>query len=130
MKTTTAPVIHFPTEAEQKALVRASLDRMRSVHQERAAAVDPALAALDRLVEVCAGKSGQSFHIRALLYSLWNGQPTSLLNIVNLDWELRKHLLAVMLAFGQDQFFYKQVKAAFEARDLFDWFTEAYIESK
>ncbi len=97
---------------------------MATVRFERDRAVPPAKLALDELVKVCANKTDQSYKIRALLYSLWNGKPRSLLEILSLDWELRKHLLSVLKAFGHDAFFYKQIRDAFQQRGLLDWFLQ------
>jgi len=88
------------------------------------AAISEAKARLTKLVTVCFNKTGQSYKIRALLYSLWNGKPASLLEIITLDHELRAALLIVMAAFGDSQFFYDEIKAAFVERGLFDWFVE------
>jgi hypothetical protein len=103
---------------------REALRRHKSNHDEKRDAIPAAHDALVRLVEVCSHKTGQGCKIRSLLYSLWNGQPTSLLEIVALDWELRKDLHAVMLPFGHADFFYDHIKAAFAARGLFDWFID------
>jgi len=101
---------------------------LRIIRDEKNEALPAAIAGIHRLVTVCANKTGQSYKLRALLYSLWNGQPASLLEIVSLDWELRKDFLAVLLAFGQEEFFYDAIKSAFVARGLFDWFIEAQKE--
>jgi len=76
--------------------------------------------------------TNQSYHLRALLYSLWNGQPTSLLEIVSLDWDLRKDLLAVLAAFGWEEpnnpsnaaysFFYTAIEQQLRQACLFEWF--------
>ena len=83
-----------------------------------------ALAALPLLIEACSHKTGQSYHLRSLLYSLWNGQPASLLDVVHLDRSLRDALLSVVSAFGSDVFFYNEVSGAFKSAGLFDWFIE------
>lgn len=106
--------------------VREVVNLLQAQKLEKLQAVPAAIMALHRLVEVCADKTGQRYHIRSLLYSLYNGHSTSLIEILNLDWELRKDLLAVLRAFGQDDFFYDQIAAAFKSRGLFDWFIEAY----
>jgi hypothetical protein len=54
------------------------------------------------------------------------GQPTAVIDIILLDWALRKDLLAVFLAFGQDDFFYEAIQQPLEAAGLWDWFLEAY----
>jgi hypothetical protein len=76
------------------------------------------------LVQVCSHKTGQGYKLRALLYSLWNGKPASLLELVCLDGELRCKFLAVCMAFGSSDFFYNEIRRAFEGARLFDWFIE------
>lgn len=95
---------------------------MATIGFEKDQALPTAIAALHRLVKVCQAGTGQSYKVRALLYSLWNGRPRSLLELVSLDWKIRKDLLAVMLAFGHKDFFYDQIKSAFQSRGLMDWF--------
>lgn len=78
-------------------------------------------------------QTGQGFKLRALLYSLYNGQPASLLDVVCLDWAIRKDLGAVVLAFGFDDphgsthFFYGALKSAVQAAGLWSWFVEADV---
>ena len=100
-------------------------DHFRSLRQAKAEqelAIEAAEEAIKRLVMVCANKTGQSFHLRALLFSLWNGKKAELLNVVNLDWALRKDLCAVILAFGCEPFFYDAVRDAFDRKGLLEWF--------
>ena len=114
--------IDFPSDAEMEAAKTKFLAQMKAMSLERRALIVPATEALNRLVMACGGKSGQAYHIRALLFSLWNGKPTGLLEKVNLDWSLQKDLCAVMLAFGHNEFFYDAIQFAFEQRNLFAWF--------
>lgn len=79
---------------------------------------------LSALVKVCSNKTGQSYKVRSLIYSLWNGKPASLLNLITLDNEIRCNVLVVCAAFGDRKFFYDEIKAAFVERGLFDWFVE------
>lgn len=103
---------------------------VRVQNEERRAAVVVAVPALARLCDVMAHKTGQGYTLRALLYSLWNGQPTTLLEIVGLDWPIRQDLALVLLAFGDDSFFYDAIKSALNERGLFDWFVaESEVES-
>lgn len=110
--------------------LRGLFSRINAQRQERRELAEQASEALKRLVGACAQKTGQGYHLRDLLYSLWNGQPASLLEMVSLDWELRKDLLTVLGAFGYEgeglSFFYDEVRAAFEERGLFDWFQDAW----
>ena len=96
----------------------------RARRETIAAALPAARAGLARLVDCCANKTGQSYKVRALLYSLWNGKPAALIEIVGLDHELREALLAVLRVFGSNDFFYETVADAFKAAGLFPWFTE------
>ena len=79
---------------------------------------------LAELVEVCADKTGQSYKLRGFLYSMWNGKPYSLMEIISLDHQLKLRLLLILAAFGKPGFFYDEIKAAFVERGLFDWFCE------
>lgn len=124
-------------EAPKPGTVEACLDffgTLRNQQQQQRVLAQNAPAALERLVEVCAQKTGQGYTLRNLLYSLWNGQKTSLLEIVSLDWPLRQDLMIVLTAFGfeggRDTFFYDQVSDAFKAAGLFDWFTSAHKEGE
>ncbi len=84
---------------------------------------DPYIA-MRFLVKACAHKTGQSYKLRGLLYSLWNGKPYSLLEIVTLDRLLRDNLFCVMENFGSTLFFYDDIKKPFTDAGLFDWFVE------
>lgn len=97
---------------------------MRENQAEQIAGIDRASQGLHRLVSVMGRKTGQSYKVRGLLYSLWNGQPASLLEIVTLDWEIRKDLLAVLQAFGTGHFFYDELSAPIKHAGLFNWFCE------
>lgn len=107
----------------------------RTLQQQRGV-IEFARAALTGLVEVCAGKTGQSYKVRALLYSAWNGQATSLLDgLVGLDWAIKRDVLTVLLAFGCEpgggtpEFFYDAISEAFRQAGLFEWFCEAHKAS-
>jgi hypothetical protein len=69
-------------------------------------------------------KTGQSYKVRSLLYSLWNGKPASLLDILSIDRDLRMALLLIMGAFGSRDFFYNEIKKPIVDAGLFDWFCE------
>jgi hypothetical protein len=97
----------------------ATQKKLREIDSQNAIAAIPALY---RLVKVCGNMSGQSFKLRSMLYSLWNGKPTSLVEIVNLDRCLREDLLSVMRAFGSQDFFYEKISEAFRSAGLFEWF--------
>lgn len=112
------------TAINQDAAVQKMFAKMRQTRLERDAAVQPAKAALHRLVEVCRHKTGQGYKLRALLFSLWNGKPTSLLELVGLDWAIRQDLNLVLLAFGHEEFFYDAVSESFDLAGLLEWFTE------
>ena len=79
------------------------------------------------LAIVLQGRSGQPYELRGLLYSLYNGQPSSLLEIVVFDWPIRKDLICVLSAFGHDEFFYDEMKAALVKAGVWEWFIEAHI---
>ncbi len=98
---------------------------LSDMQRERVALVTPALEALRRLVAVCGAGSGQSCKVAMLLWSLYNGRPVSLLDLVGLDWAIRKDLGAVLLAWGYEgrscSFFYEDLKRAFQAVGLWGW---------
>lgn len=114
--------------AEDKAFLEATLAAMAQKQRERLELVAPAKEALRRLVDMCGGRSGQAYKVRALLWSLYNGKPASLIECLGLDWNLRKDFCAVLLAFGfehkADSFFYRELSAAFAAVGLLEWFKE------
>lgn len=115
-------------EADDATFLRDALAAMAEKQRERLALVDPAHEALRRLVGVCANRSGQSYKLRSLLWSLYSGKPTSLIECLGLDWNLRKDFAAVLLAFGfehpKGSFFYHEIKSAFSSAGLRDWFFE------
>ena len=86
-----------------------------------------ATAGMERLVACMKNKTGQSCHLRNLLYSLWNGHPTRMVEIVNLDRSLRSTLLSVMCVLGSNTFFYDEISKAIKAAGLFDSFIKAHI---
>lgn len=116
-------------DAERQAAIESFIAAQRIARKERAEAVNIARPALARLIETFPQRTNQSYHLRNLLYSLWNGKPTSLSNVLNLDWSLRKDFNAVLLAFGHEskdcEFFYKAVQTALTEAGQFDWFLEA-----
>ncbi len=108
---------------------------VRSERDEQFRAAEKARPALKRLTSVMRTRTNQSAHVRALLYSLWNGQPTSLLEVVSLDWKVRKDLCRVIEAFGFEEkdnpaasFFYDAVKTVVAASGQWDWFIAAHEE--
>lgn len=115
-----------PNEAHVSEVLRDAFAGLRANNAERRAAVEIAIPALHRLCDVMAAMTGQSYKVRALLYSLWNGAPRSLLDVVDLDWSLRKDLGAVVLAFGFEQgstaFYYDALKEAVSDRGIWKWF--------
>lgn len=106
---------------------------LQHVLQQQRGVIEFAQMALPGLIDVCAAKTGQSYKVRALLYSAWNGQATSLLDgLTGLDWAIKMDVLTVLLAFGCEPgggapaFFYDAISDAFKAAGLFDWFCEAH----
>lgn len=132
-----APVIHFPTKEEKQALLDGFFAEQRKINQEGRAAVEAAIPAMARLAEVLQGRSGQPYKLRALLFSLYNGKPARLVEIVGLDREIRADLCAVLLAFGFEEtrfvdgvpqpgvtFFYDELRAAIVNAGQWKWFLE------
>jgi hypothetical protein len=89
-----------------------------------------ARTSLDQLCEVMRHGTGQSLKVRNFLFSLWNGKPARLIDVLDLDWSIRKSLCAIILAFGfEDQttrtfFFYKQMEAIIRNHRLWDFFLQ------
>lgn len=101
---------------------REYLDMMLEAQRERRSTVPPAKEALGRLVNCMAHRSGQAQKVRGFLYSMWNGQPTALTDVLGLDWPVRKDLCAVLQAFGHDEFFYNEISGPIDAAGLGEWF--------
>jgi len=101
---------------------------MKTMIADGRAAVAEAKPALLRICQAMAYHTDQSYKLRALLYSLWNGQPASILEVVTLDRALRKDFCAVLLAFGfhdgKEEFFYDAVTDALKAAGQFEWFVQ------
>lgn len=107
-------------------MIDALHERQRRQMQRRDAALT-ALPALDRLVAVMQHKTGQGHKLRAFLYSMWNGEPVSLLDALSLDWPIRQDVALVWLGFGHDKapsFFYDDLKKSVTAAGLWPWFIE------
>lgn len=126
------PIIRFPSEEEERQSRDRALAEMRAVIL---AAREDALRgqeALTRLMEMLKGNhtTGQAYKLRALLYSLWNGQAASLVEVVNLDRKLRRDFCAVVQGFGyeddQVKFFYDAIRDGFKGVGLYDWFLEEF----
>jgi len=120
--------IHFPTQEENEAAFREYFERQKRVDGERTKAAVVALPALKRLCKVMCDRSGQPYKIRALIYSMWNGKPVELNEVLGLDWELRQDICAVILAFGFEskgvKFFYRAIEEEIRAVGQWDWFLE------
>jgi len=120
--------VEFFEEPSAPDSVKKALNRQRLHALERREACEFAAPALARLVEIFKHRSGQPYKLRSLLYSLWNGKPTSLVEIVGLDWEIRKDLGLVLIAFGyedkQTKFFYRAIEEAIKAAGQWEWFLE------
>lgn len=108
---------------------------LKRTQQQQRGVIESARVVMPGLVDVCAAKTGQSYKVRALLYSAWNGQATSLLDgLTGLDWGIKTDVLTVLLAFGCEPgggtpaFFYDAISDAFKAAGLFEWFCEAHKE--
>lgn len=100
--------------------------RLVAWHRQHAAML--AIPAMDRLCEVLKERSGQPYKLRALLWSLWNGKPASLVEIVGLDWAIRQDLLCVLAGWGWEdskpKFFYNAIEQAVRKAGQWDWFCE------
>lgn len=128
------PKLHIPTEEENQAALREFFAERKQVNEERRQAVLAAEPALKRLCEVMCDRSGQCYKVRSILYSLWNGQPTQISETLNLDWQIKKDICAVILAFGFEdkdtKFFYNALEQAVRATGQWDWFLLERFEYK
>lgn len=115
-------------DPEMLADMREHFAEMRAVQEERRKAVELAKPALERLCAVLKDRSGQPYKVRNILYGLWNGKPCSIIEILNLDWAIRKDLCQVLLAFGfsdgNEEFFYKAIQDAVARAGQDNWFVE------
>ena len=129
-----AEPIEETTDAQKESALGGFFAALKKNTASGRAAVEAAVPAMNRLAEVLQGRSGQPHKLRALLYSLYNGQPTSLLEIVALDRSIREDLCAVLLGFGFESpgaaFFYKEMKAAIVEAGQWEWFIEAHTEDE
>jgi hypothetical protein len=124
--------IHFPTAEESEAWLKEVLARQGVDRQQRRQAAIIALEALEHLVDVMRGRSGQPYKVRAILYSLWNGKPVAANELLGLDWDIKQDLCAFMLGFGfeddQVKCFYKAIADAVTRAGQWDWFIEERFE--
>jgi len=120
-------------EAENPAASQDVFENIRIGRSERLQSAIDAFPALQRLIDAMQQQTGQSYKLRSLLYSLWNGHPTDLSDTLILDWPLKKDFCAVLLAFGYENgktvFFYKTIQTALKQAGLFRWFINAGEES-
>ncbi len=121
-------VIHFPTPEEDERSLAEFLTSTNQLIKERRAACEQAIPALERLAIVMQGRSGQPYKVRTILFSLWNGKPAAVNEVLGLDWAIRKDLCAVLLAFGFEDmtvaFFYDALRKAIEDAGQWNWFIE------
>ena len=117
-------LIQFPGggTSNEEHVTAAFFKAQRRINEERAKAACEAREAMTVLTAVMAGGSGQSYKVRALLFSLWNGKAASLLDVIDLDFDIRKQVVAVILGFGHPKFFYDQIQQPLVAANLWPWF--------
>ena len=122
------PKIHIPTKEENDAALKEFFQRERIVRGQRRAAALVAIEALTRLCNILKDRSGQCYKVRNLLFSLWNGKPAPLIEVVGLDWEIRQDLGKVILAFGVEDhgvnFFYQALEKEIRKAGQWEWFLE------
>ena len=127
-------ITESPNAASTESPVREEINRMLEVRQKHGEAARLARRSLDTLILVMRNKTGQSYKVRAFLYSLWNGQAVSLLDAITLDYDLRRCLCDVIMAWGYEarpvdfnndqSFFYDYVKERVTKAQLWDWFLD------
>ena len=122
--------LRIPTPEEEAEWEQEFIAQQRCMITERRASCLVAIPALTSLAEVLKGRSGQPYKVRTILYSLWNGKPCCINELLGLDWEIRKDLCAVLLAFGyednQIKFFYDAVTKAVKDAGQWEWFLEEF----
>lgn len=119
---------HILEDPQADADVKLAVSKLVHDSLERKEAAKQGLAAMERLAEVLRGRSGQPYKVRAILYSLWNGKPCPVNELLGLDWPIRKDLVAVLLAFGYEdhdtKFFYQAVQKAITHAGQWGWFLQ------
>lgn len=114
--------------AEAKKQLDAAIEQQRNNRMQHKLAAVEAKEAMEQLCQAMVSKTGQAFKLRALLYSLWNGKPATLSDVLCLDWFLRMQLVAVISGFGYEgaevKFFYDDMKATLDRHNLMTWFIE------
>ena len=125
------PLIDYPTKDEVRQQLAETFAKMKDNHAEHRLAAVNAREALPRLIHVLHGRSGQSFKLRRLLFSMWSGTPgADLSDVVCFDWEIRRDLCRLVLGWGyrggggEPEFFYDALATALTAAGLMDWFRE------
>ena len=121
-------VLDEPTAEERAALLKSAFAGVSEQRKERIAAMEAAFLAVPRLAEAMAQRTDQSYTIRKLLFSLWNGKAADVSDVMTLDWSLRKDVCAVILAFGFEdgprKFWYDDLIAAIRPYRLEKWFVQ------
>ena len=117
-------VVHQDTPAERLDALRQFGAKLKLQRMADAVRAEQAQGSLKLLIQAMGYKTGQSYYLRSLLYSLWNGKAAKLINVLNLDRELRDALLNVISGFGAEHFFYNEISNALVSAGLFDWFCE------
>lgn len=118
-------VLDEPSEEDKTQLLDAFFADQRVIRGERAEAEEKGLDALCRLIEVMARRTGQSYKVRMLLRSLWNGSNRAdLSEVLCLDWAIRKDVCAVILGFGSSRFFYDELRQCLSEAGQWGFFME------
>jgi hypothetical protein len=129
-------VIEDITEANRLAALAEFSADLRKVRDGHRAAAKTAVEALGRIIANVLPHQGssQSRYLRALLYSLWNGKPANLSDVLCLDWNIRADLCAVIAGFGYEgddvKFFYDAMQAQIQAAGMWQWFLEERFEGE
>ena len=124
------PIDLTPVQPSTDEIAAAFWKDLKERRTQQAEYVKAAPEALERLATAMRPQSGGSYKLRSLLFSLYNGRPTDLNDIVSLDWNLRSDFMIVMMAFGwespsgHDSFFYNQLEAAIVEEGIWEWFTD------
>jgi len=119
MDTAHSPCIAI-TNTSAEARADFSITALTPIH-EREAALAAAKPALARLVAVVSSfNTEQAVRVRSILKALYteSSAATWIADMTQLDWPLKRDLLAVLLAFGYAEFNEAYLKSAFELAGL------------
>lgn len=137
---TAVPSFQAMTEAPAQNTAELSRSFWRDINRmdaEARGAASQARTAMERLAKMCSSHSntGGTIAVRDILYSAFSGGATraDLGGLGALDWDVRKDVLAVLLAVNQPGFSDSEILQAMiriGGQSTGDWFCERYDHEK